>query len=734
MGGDELQDGRQGVPGNLPHRDLTFGTAAQLTSEEEEEKNDGGGARATTIMGGDELQDGRQGVPAWDGLQDGPSTMALPLRDLTFGTATQLTSEEEEEKNDGGGARATTIMGGDELQDGRQGIPAWDGLQDGPSTVARGGGAAFVPATATATSSCISNQKSDGCSPAIFGDTDLMRPLLPLCDLTFGTAAQLTSEEEENNDGLAAQRATDKKEKKNARNRERAKRNRMNRRFQAQIDHGFNEKREIFNGSIGGMDIERTIARKDLEITEVTQLSEMKEITGYGSRGNGMPRFRGAIVAEEHGRHTRYIGVPEGRFMRHDPCWAKHGSHKTAKWLLAFRKTGVVDNMVIIAWESKPNEWALVHESRTLDFSSVQQNSRPTAGPKRFEPGASDMLRKTTPVLSKDARSYYEFYRSDDFKSNEKHYTVRQLRLLGNQCWREIKIEERNHETKVHKLKNMHAEEIMIRSCQLGSWTPLSEEIRQDIEQSPPPRDPGHKNEDEKKKYEEEMREYEEYEKKLISDAVKAYEAMAKTPNPHRPIKTRPLSDEQLELSLIHDVIRGNVKGSLGIKVDAELGLSKDTSGTKYMDLLVHNVGEMTIQIREAEGKTHRKTKRKPCKFKGCGNLAWNGGGGKCYLHTPLPKRMCCQCKTRTKKYAGGLCEHCRGPRTGELGTVFCPVCGVRAPVRPGSKCKKCIGGSLSGSKRKKVKKAAKWSDLSERSSFSGRASWGGKAAKLGGD
>ena len=106
MGGDELQDGRQGVPGNLPHRDLTFGTAAQLTSEEEEEKNDGGGARATTIMGGDELQDGRQGVPAWDGLQDGPSTMALPLRDLphrdlTFGTAAQLTSKEEEE-NDGG--------------------------------------------------------------------------------------------------------------------------------------------------------------------------------------------------------------------------------------------------------------------------------------------------------------------------------------------------------------------------------------------------------------------------------------------------------------------------------------------------------------------------------------------------------------------------------------------------------------------------------------------------------
>merc|ERR1711983_698363 len=108
------------------------------------------------------------------------------------------------------------------------------------------------------------------------------------------------------------------------------------------------------------------------------------------------------------------------------------------------------------------------------------------------------------------------------------------------------------------------------------------------------------------------MQEYEEYKKKLISEAVKAYKAKAKTPNPSRPIKTTPPAIPQLELSLIHDVIRGNVKGSLGKRVDAKLGLSKDTSGTKYMDLMVRKVGEMTIQNREAEGKTCWKTKRKP--------------------------------------------------------------------------------------------------------------------------
>ena len=49
-------------------------------------------------------------------------------------------------------------MDGDELLDGRQGQ---DGIQDGPTTLVRCGGAALVPATAT--SSCISNQKSIAC-------------------------------------------------------------------------------------------------------------------------------------------------------------------------------------------------------------------------------------------------------------------------------------------------------------------------------------------------------------------------------------------------------------------------------------------------------------------------------------------------------------------------------------------------------------------------------------------
>ena len=105
----------------------------------------------------------------------------------------------------------------------------------------------------------------------------------------------------------------------------------------------------------------RKFTRKDLNTAKVMQCSKMKEITGWGSRGRDPPHFRGAIVAKTNDDGTRYFGVPEGRFMRHDPCYATQGSHDTAQFIPAFKKTGVVDDRVILSWESKPEEYALVH-------------------------------------------------------------------------------------------------------------------------------------------------------------------------------------------------------------------------------------------------------------------------------------------------------------------------------------------------------------------------------------
>ena len=79
------------------------------------------------------------------------------------------------------------------------------------------------------------------------------------------------------------------------------------------------------------------------------------------------------------------------------------------------------------------------------------------------------------------------------------------------------------------------------------------------------------------------MQMYEEEEKKLISEALKAWKAKSKTPDPNRPIHTTPLENPNIDLSLTYDVSRGNIAGSLSKTVDAELGVSKYKNAEKYM-------------------------------------------------------------------------------------------------------------------------------------------------------
>ena len=70
------------------------------------------------------------------------------------------------------------------------------------------------------------------------------------------------------------------------------------------------------------------------------------------------------------------------------------------------------------------------------------------------------------------------------------------------------------------------------------------------------------------------MQMYEEEEKKLISEALKAWKANSKMPDPNRPIHTTPPENPNIDLSLTYDVIRGNIAGSLSKTVDAESGVS----------------------------------------------------------------------------------------------------------------------------------------------------------------
>ena len=96
------------------------------------------------------------------------------------------------------------------------------------------------------------------------------------------------------------------------------------------------------------------------------------------------------------------------------------------------------------------------------------------------------------------------------------------------------------------------------------------------------------------------MQMFEEEEKKLISEALKAWKANSKMSDPNRPIQTTPPENPNIVLALTYDVIRGNIVGSLGKKVNAKLGVSKDKNAEKYMNLMVSKVVEVSIQDRAA--------------------------------------------------------------------------------------------------------------------------------------
>ena len=138
--------------------------------------------------------------------------------------------------------------------------------------------------------------------------------------------------------------------------RERTKRYRVSKHFRDQSDiHFVPVEREILDdGHFKNIQTNVSISRRELRTTKVMQLSEMKEIIGYGSSGRRGNRFQGAIVSDLSGR-TIY-GVQEGLFVVNVNCRAKHGLHSGAEFFFARRNSGIVNEYALISWDDKPNK------------------------------------------------------------------------------------------------------------------------------------------------------------------------------------------------------------------------------------------------------------------------------------------------------------------------------------------------------------------------------------------
>jgi len=496
--------------------------------------------------------------------------------------------------------------------------------------------------------------------------------------------------------------------------------------------------REILDdGHFKNIQTNVSISRRELRTTKVMQLSEMKEIIGYGSSGRRGNRFQGAIVSDLSGR-TIY-GVQEGLFVVNVNCRAKHGLHSGAEFFFARRNSGIVNEYALISWDDKPNKLYWRPKS-SIEESPVEETKQRTAVPDRFLP--SEYVATSKPTLPKDAKQYYEFFRSKDLDTS---YCVHKMPLSGDDHWMEqqekLIATERFIETEAHLLKTMMRTDVSQKVLILfnGGTNHTGEDLYKIIKDSKalPNRIrlkigecmQEYKDKDWFKKYmqkykegnndgakknydmEEEEGRFEDNngakksydtgeESTMIQGALDYYNKELETPDPKRPLHgTKDLPDiPHLELSLTLDVLRGAVKGTLGHDVDAELGLTDDqdassTTGLKYLEYLEKEVQAFSIKERKKADKAKRQKYKKLCKLEGCDKYEWSGSGsGHCYNHAAQCTKMCTKCNQKKKKMSGGLCAGCSqqaGP--GKRERVLCS-CGARESVKQDSRCNICIG------------------------------------------
>ena len=162
-----------------------------------------------------------------------------------------------------------------------------------------------------------------------------------------------------------------------------------------------------------------------------------------------------------------------------------------------------------------------------------------------------------------------------------------------------------------------------------------------------------------------------------------------------------PPKTPELHLSLVYDIIRGNIAGSANSHMDVALEISHDypASGV-YLDAIETLVPQHAVIQRIADKK--RKAvpiSRGVCKLSGCTvNVHPRFWRQKlCYRHGGQQEKLCKKCFIRCGKGGGGLCSPCHDLSKDE----FCRLCLVRRRTKPGGICDICTVGPNRSRKKK---------------------------------
>jgi hypothetical protein len=167
-----------------------------------------------------------------------------------------------------------------------------------------------------------------------------------------------------------------------------------------------------------------------------------------------------------------------------------------------------------------------------------------------------------------------------------------------------------------------------------------------------------------------------------------------------------------LETSLIFDILRDNLHGSLGKDVNNELSIQLPEDGNDkmspiYLDGITDWVERKHQYEREQELSAKwikRKSVSGRCKFPQCDANVHTAfvKCGFCYKHGPKEAKKCKKCNLRDRRRKGSLCRPCfKEAQNEEEGdknsgpTVLlskCEVCKTRNARMSGGRCSHCLG------------------------------------------
>lgn len=515
---------------------------------------------------------------------------------------------------------------------------------------------------------------------------------------------------------------------KRAKNREKQRLFQRNKMLKEQIDTGFAAAtRKVFLGD------NRVVGR----IVEVQQLSEMKDVRVPSATGHAVKEnFIGAIVRHQDGS---YNAVPEERFLVRETCYAKHGIHGSANWIIAKRWTGVVDGYVLIEWSNFEKDW--VAKGSVMTMTTDRRTPRgPTQADNELKPSEKQL---------NQAEIFYRYFKSKPFLdyTSGGRFDLDTYMMLGGYAWEDLQ-----REKKVQKLQEKRLDRLVVIALLNGipmlvlphkkseeeekKRTEMVRDVLKAVSaRNNTPMMPMPKNKSEQWQLMRGEIHYvldnfhtnywkdrdstpkpplpstlpnKEYQwRALVTAAQKTIEGMTEIQIPpppslcSRPPPPPPSDDEgvdlYLRLSLTYDVVRGIFPGRVCGQVDASLGVraGRTNESNEYMNAIIEqSIKRETFRLKKK--KEDQKDQAKPrleCKVRGCGKLVHKLFllDGHCYVHGDEEKKKCSVCKKNTWCRAGKLCRKCYvEANIGNDQKRWCTVCLTRKARKGSDKCSHC--------------------------------------------